>query len=278
VHAPLWESAQGNRPTPRPPTLVTFLASPATRQLSDRSQATQSLYEAYKDKKRQIRDHAATDIQKCVRGFLQRARSLRGAERPVITYSGGAFRKVGAKTFPSSRRDDRVNKLLSLSNETEGEGDRGGGYVGQGDSASGVTGRRALQMSVPMDMDSRPASAGAQGSLALPDNQGLPTRGGVRGSGGSISSVEKDQAPVSSLLSADVGLDSIPAAINEALLSYRHLLNQKKELKRRLKQFDEEFVAKHGQPPKKADKEVCQGRRRRLWAGCGWSCAYSQEN
>jgi hypothetical protein len=42
----------------------------------------------------------------------------------------------------------------------------------------------------------------------------------------------------------------------EMYSKYRQLLTQKKDLKKELKKFDEEFQAKYGREPKKADKEV----------------------
>ena len=50
---------------------------------------------------------------------------------------------------------------------------------------------------------------------------------------------------------------SVPPAIpSELYARYRFLIGEKKELKRTLKKFDEDFTATHGQPPKKVDKEV----------------------
>jgi hypothetical protein len=43
----------------------------------------------------------------------------------------------------------------------------------------------------------------------------------------------------------------------EVLNKYRELLIQKKEVKRRLKKFDEDFALRHNRQPKKSDKEVC---------------------
>lgn len=39
---------------------------------------------------------------------------------------------------------------------------------------------------------------------------------------------------------------------------YRDLLNQKRDLKKKLKKFDEDFLAKWSRQPKKTDKEVCK--------------------
>lgn len=46
----------------------------------------------------------------------------------------------------------------------------------------------------------------------------------------------------------------IPAELHE---KYRVLLFSKRDLKRKLKKFDEDFVEKWGRNPKKSDKEVC---------------------
>ncbi len=50
---------------------------------------------------------------------------------------------------------------------------------------------------------------------------------------------------------------SAHAAAGEDLYGrYKELLNSKRDLKKRLKRFDEEFVEQWGRQPKKADKEV----------------------
>jgi hypothetical protein len=46
------------------------------------------------------------------------------------------------------------------------------------------------------------------------------------------------------------------ANYNDLLNRYRELQSQKKDIKRQLKRFDEEFAITHGRQPKKADKEV----------------------
>jgi hypothetical protein len=48
---------------------------------------------------------------------------------------------------------------------------------------------------------------------------------------------------------------SIPSDI---YIKYRDILNNKKEMKRKLKKFDEDFLEKFGRNPRKADKEVCK--------------------
>ena len=45
--------------------------------------------------------------------------------------------------------------------------------------------------------------------------------------------------------------------------NYRHLQGQKRELKRMLKRFDEDFQQRHGRLPKKADKEVLRPQYQR---------------
>lgn len=45
-----------------------------------------------------------------------------------------------------------------------------------------------------------------------------------------------------------------PAA--DLLVKYREILEAKKDLKRKLKKFDEDFMMQHNRAPKKSDKEV----------------------
>jgi hypothetical protein len=50
---------------------------------------------------------------------------------------------------------------------------------------------------------------------------------------------------------------SVSSAAADSLYGkYRELLTSKRDLKRRLKKFDEDFVEQHGRQPKKIDKEV----------------------
>ena len=70
----------------------------------------------------------------------------------------------------------------------------------------------------------------------------------------SIKSKETSTFPSSSVGSLSSSTHaSIPSDVQ---VKYKVLMNEKKQLKRTLKKFDEDFASQHGRPPKKADKEV----------------------
>ena len=87
-----------------------------------------------------------------------------------------------------------------------------------------------------MDTESRPG--GARSAKHVQDTSN-GTSGGV---------TRSSQSSQEGIAGGDVA---------DVLSRYRSLLAQKKELKRKLKQFDEDFTMKHGRTPKKNDKEVC---------------------
>lgn len=43
---------------------------------------------------------------------------------------------------------------------------------------------------------------------------------------------------------------------SELIAKYRDYAEQKRDLKKRLKKFDEDFASQHGRAPRKSDKEV----------------------
>lgn len=43
---------------------------------------------------------------------------------------------------------------------------------------------------------------------------------------------------------------------SEMIVKYREYADQKRDLKKRLKKFDEDFLSQHGRAPRKSDKEV----------------------
>lgn len=50
--------------------------------------------------------------------------------------------------------------------------------------------------------------------------------------------------------------EGLSTANYELLVRFRDLLELKKDLKKRLKKFDEDFYVQYGRAPKKSDKEV----------------------
>ncbi len=137
--------------------------------------AMQAVYTRYRDLKKDIRNLAAVDLQRCVRGFLVRSKS----DGAIATSTGSRKRKDGASSAKQQPTSFHQQAQLPAS-----------------------TGGAAL-------------SAAAQHA----------------------------------------------AAGDDLYAKYKELLNSKRELKRRLKRFDEDFFEQWGRQPKKVDKEV----RSPLW-------------
>eukprot|EP01034_Spumella_vulgaris_P025121 gene25121-31538_t len=88
----------------------------------------------------------------------------------------------------------------------------------------------------------------------------------LAGSGGSGSFFEDDASRLVSRMSVSPSPQLQPltaktptktsSAADSLYGKYRELLTSKRDLKRRLKKFDEDFVEQHGRQPKKIDKEV----------------------
>jgi len=160
----------------------------------ERGPAIAQVFVSYRDMKRAIRDHAALDIQRCVRGALSRGKGVPSKNDRHSTSLRGQLR-------------------VGRGNGNDGDGDRGllNDYG-----------------SVPMDMEQRPLSV-----------KSVSNTGDYSGGSGTVS-----------------GTDGSRMKSNDTIARYRDLLLLKKDLKRRLKKFDEDFLTKFGKPAKKSDKEV----------------------
>jgi hypothetical protein len=76
--------------------------------------------------------------------------------------------------------------------------------------------------------------------------------------GSSIAASSDDGSLTSVADSSIVGVGFVNDAVAQELCrQYASLANQKREVKKLLKKFDDDFVAANGRAPKKADKEVC---------------------
>lgn len=159
----------------------------------------ESVYTRYRKLKKEIRDLAATDIERCGRGFLARVR-------------------LGIVT---KEMLERV-KIMKRSSSS------GSGKQSSGDQKTTTTAAAASSTAPTTATASTVPAAGAGAAAAS------------SGSGESLSA------------------DSIAAGTSatDQYAQYRALLVQKRDLKRELKRFDEEFLEKWGRAPKKSDKEV----------------------
>lgn len=182
--------------------------------------AMQSVYAKYRELKKDIRNLAAVDLQRTARGFIARCR-LRG---------------------PSHSRA-RPSWAVNHSAVHSGTG----GTAAAHSTAATTGGKAAVHKSVDdlitatNSSHHQPLSHFAESHKAAAaslqhQHQHQPQL--HIGSGGSTSS-HPEGTPLGDLYGR-----------------YRELLNNKRELKRKLKKFDEDFVEQWGRLPKKADKEV----------------------
>lgn len=150
----------------------------------------QTVYTRYKELKKEIRDYAATDVQRVGRGFLLRKRVPRAARLRYQRTAEGVLRSV--RIEPSHVQQQQQVRATGPASNTW----------------------------------AKPSEHGA--------NLAVSSSGGGGGGGGDAASM-------------------IPM---EVYTKYSDLLASKRDLKRKLKKFDEDFVAQWGRDPRKADKEV----------------------
>eukprot|EP00600_Ochromonadales_sp_CCMP1393_P007004 CAMPEP_0174958510 /NCGR_PEP_ID=MMETSP0004_2-20121128/2664_1 /TAXON_ID=420556 /ORGANISM="Ochromonas sp., Strain CCMP1393" /LENGTH=952 /DNA_ID=CAMNT_0016206731 /DNA_START=63 /DNA_END=2920 /DNA_ORIENTATION=+ len=154
----------------------------------------ETVYTNYRKLKKQIRDAAATDLQRVYRGF--------------------AVRKRLRKQWSMAGKAHRLSAVAAAATVSDGN-------VTPSSSMEVVDSSHTSFFSAPA------ATAG--------------TSGGSTGTGTNSSGT----APVNG--------STIPTTL---YASYRELLEKKRDLKRKLKKFDEDFIENWGRPPKKSDKEV----------------------
>jgi len=144
----------------------------------------QAVYTKYREIKKAIRDHAATDIQRYIRGHIARLRRKRDI----------------------NQKESSVNNVHNIE------------------------------------------------TLKRSDNQLVDTSNISRLS--SAPTFLSDSKSVDRSHSAADKQESFPTIPTEIYSKYRELLGEKRELKRKLKRFDEDFESQHGRVPNRSDKEV----------------------
>ena len=196
----------------------------------------QQYYTRYKEMKRAIRDDAAVDIQRCVRGFVVRSRisrfssMIRGPKVVGRKSSKSGSRDVvrmdiGDGIFPEKKGP--TSFLPEIEPTSIGTG---GGLTINTGSMLNMTKKFSSRDSDDHTLDSR------TDSFAQGDNSG-PTSPG---------SAHTD--PPEFLPGTMIPYDMYRR--------YRKLLEKKRDLKKELKMFDEKFSKDTGRVPKKTDKEV----------------------
>eukprot|EP01038_Epipyxis_sp_PR26KG_P008715 gene8715-11776_t len=144
----------------------------------------QIVYTKYRELKKEIRDLAATDIQRLVRGFISRAHN--------------------DHLFNTTFKTNRKNKLIRSSNNNNNNNNN----LSSGSHQTKDSNKDRLSVSTTSSLTN--------------DNHSM-------------------------------AFGAIP---HEVYYKYRELLNTKRDFKRRLKKFDEDFLDKHKRAPRKADKEI----------------------
>lgn len=186
-------------------------------------------YNRYRDMKRDIRNSAATDIQRVARGHLVRRRGRGDMDRSTGSSSRSAKSQVGASpdtTPPSVRR-----KLHGNPNAAS-----------PGKSAS----KQQSNAMVIEDLTSTPQPVIAE-AKSTPSGAAMT----------SSSPSSKGSAVAAATPPPNVSVqDQLSPTGKQMYAKFKDLLLQKRTLKRKLKRFDEDFQARTGRLPKKADKEV----------------------
>ena len=230
----------------------------------------QALYDRYKECKRQIRDAAATDIQKVMRGA--RVRTKVAAMAAKLAAVGAALANASSMPTPlGSRAASSAGDTMVTSSNNSNVSVAGMSISASGMSAGSVLGQ--LTSSSIMQVEDNRSSNSASGPVnvlsslsfdaGLNVNQALNIRAYGRSPLGAKVAPANDDAGASA-----TGTDTSAAAgdvdgQDDIIAHYRYLSAQKKQLKRELKRFDEDFLAQTGRQPRKSDKEALRPQYQR---------------
>ena len=219
----------------------------------------QAIYGRYRDMKREIRDCAAVDIQCHMRGFMMRRRLEKFAV--ILPYSDPNKFSKGRTTLTLPRRGS--GSMSSVSTGT-------GSVSVPTDTPHYV---RAAVVSSPSLTTPQQYSQllNTQGSLPLSLSLQLPRttpqqiphfdvtnpNPSVGNSNRHNSHVQPDIMSTQGVRTSNNNSSSSQFRTPEMYARYQSLLDQKKDIKKELKNFDEEFQSRYGRMPRKSDKEVC---------------------
>jgi len=255
----------------------------------------QGVYAKYRSMKKEIRHLAAVEIQRLWRGFLSRLRSGQDRVSTFVSSTNAMSMSGSGGSAPvrssSSGGNDMV--LKDLEEDSSSAMDIGGGRDSFGSAMdvtpsvpAGMDGSVLPPQPSMNEMDTRAGSAPDVLSLsATVDANAIYQHGragrdrGAAGAGGAGpvpgamgNSGARPLTPAVSATGTSAALLS-STAVNSTVIAasaasgasdsasvmyarYKELLTEKRELKRLLKKFDEEFAAKHGRLPQKPEKEV----------------------
>jgi hypothetical protein len=240
----------------------------------------QPAYARYKDIKKNIRDNAAIDIQRIIRGtltrrckndstpmemdqqqvnYVQQSQFSHLQKRPA---SADGYHSHSHSSSPLAKALAGVGGDVSLSTSlplTRSVSDDGPGIHG---------GSASIGSNVMLEADSKSTSI-LGNMLKTSHHNAWLSQDQETGSGDNSSSKSHGNSSGSKQISgsrdnSDNSSDNISntasAKYNDEtqllFARYRESLESKKSLKKMLKKFDDDFVAKKGRAPKKVDKEV----------------------
>jgi hypothetical protein len=204
------------------------------------------LYVKYRELKKDIRETAARDMQRVIRGFLARRlilKLLHGSTSDDMFPSG----KTQSNSSSTAKRDAMMispeaahldnNAVVSPRDPSLSTNDNRffGGNGGSGGNVS---------VSTPGVISSSSAAAAA---AAYNSNNST--------SGSTVTSTSNSSSSQVSSLGSDLSLYRPSGSLDDDVVKFRELLYAKRDLKRTLKKFDSDFVEQHNRQPKKADKE-----------------------
>lgn len=209
----------------------------------------QTVYSKYRELKKTIRDIAATDIQRTVRGCFCRLKM----EGDNVNVNGVDNISEGDNSYFLQHLQLKQNN--NMSNQI---------WANPSNSSQ----LQYMMMSPPPAVLSDVPTEDMNGSIATgrtglifaspsppPLNSDLISKFAAQGSGNSNdNNMALDDGSINvTIPNSSTSLSGIP---NEMLEEYRDIQNQKKEIKKVLKRFDEDFTAANGRAPRKIDKEV----------------------
>jgi hypothetical protein len=202
----------------------------------------QEIYTQYRDMKRDIRDSAARDLQRCIRGYLTRCRLNKFARIfnfPIGDLPQGDAVPFSSQGVPYNDKRKHNGEGGSISMDI-GEGDFNGPFV-----------KTNVDKNKSQNFDNANLGYRDRKELAVNEEHDLGDETGniaLQSLSNSNLSIDGRQRE----MSRPGGTDQL----TEMYAQYKLLLGKKRDLKKELKCFDETFSLQNGRTPRKTDKEV----------------------
>jgi hypothetical protein len=205
------------------------------------------LYVKYRELKKDIRETAAKDMQRVIRGFLARRLVLKllhgSASDEIFTVgktqsNSSATTKSDAMMISPEAAHLDSSAIVSPRDSSVSSTKDNTFFGGIGASGGNVS------LSTPGVISSSSAAAAAASY-----NSNSST------SASTVTSTSNSSLSQGTLSGSDLGLYRPSGSLDDDVVKFRELLYAKRDLKRTLKKFDTDFMEQHNRQPKKADKE-----------------------